>query len=77
MQTMYVGQFPSLIPYYCIARPTSLVNCQRYNYTLTFLSLLTDTPTLLYDYASDGAILIKSVEENEQDGGRTTTYYTK
>ena len=41
------------------------------------LSLLTDTPTLLYDYASDGAILIKSVEENEQDGGTCCSYYVK
>ena len=44
---------------------------------MILLSLLTDTPTLLYDYTSDGAILLKSVEENVQDGGRTTTYYTK
>ena len=47
---------------------TRLVNCYRIYYTLAIKSLLTDTSTLLYDYASNGAILLKSVEENTQEG---------
>ena len=38
-------------------------------YTLTIKSLLTDTPMPSQRYAIDGAILIKSIEENIQKVG--------
>ena len=44
---------------------------------MILLSLLTDAYIQLYDYASDGAILIKSVEENEPELGVIPVTVTK
>ena len=55
-----------------------LVNCYRIYYTMNLLSLLTDALIQFYDYTIDGAIYSdKAVEENEQDGGSSSPYFTK
>ena len=51
-----------------------LVNVTRINYIMILLSLLTEASVALQRYAIDGAIQIKSVEENTQEGEASPCY---